>query len=142
MEQRFRSDDDIDLDWTTDFLDGEIRLKDEAQKLEWIRGARPFHLFTAVSSEPDLLSVSAAPLGRKCTIVCLQRHIAEIETAATEARSPTLRPLAGFEGLPSEWAVLEGYEPVRALDEPPEWLKPLDPGTEVLITLSGGFEIR
>jgi hypothetical protein len=134
--------DDIDLDWTTDFLDGEIRLKDEAQKLEWIRGARPFHLFTAVSGEPDLLSVSASPLGRECTIVCRERHIAEIEAAATEAGSPTLRRLAGFEGFPPEWAVLEGYEPVRALDEPPEWLKPLDPGTEVLITLSGGLEIR
>jgi hypothetical protein len=134
--------DDIDLDWTTELLDGEIRLKDEAQKLEWIRSVRPFHLFTAVSGEPDLLSVSAAPLGRECTIVCRKRHIAEIEVAATEAGSPTLRRLAGFEGLPPEWAVLEGYEPVRALDALPEWLKPLDPGAEVLITLSGGFEIR
>jgi hypothetical protein len=38
--------------------------------------------------------------------------------------------------------VLDGYAPVRALHSPPDWLKPLDPGAEAVITLDGGFEIR
>jgi hypothetical protein len=134
--------DDFDLEWTTGLLDGEIRLKDETQKLEWIRSARPFHLFTAASGEPNLVSTSAAPLGSRCTIVCQERHAAEIEAAAAEAGSPALRRLADFEGLPSGWTVLDGYAPVRALHSPPDWLKPLDPGAETVITFDGGFEIR
>jgi hypothetical protein len=134
--------DDFDLEWTTGLLDGEIRLKDETQKLEWIRSARPFHLFTAASGEPDLVSTSAAPLGSRSTIVCRERHAAAIEATATEAGSPALRRLEGFEGLPSGWTVLDGYTPVRALHSPPEWLKPLDPGAETVITLHGGLEIR
>ena len=134
--------DDFDLEWTTGLLDGEIRLKDETQKLEWIRSARPFHLFTAASGEPDLVSTSAAPLGSRSTIVCRERHATAIEATATEAGSPALRRLADFEGLPSGWTVLDGYAPVQALHSPPEWLKPLDPGAETIITFDGGFEIR
>jgi hypothetical protein len=134
--------DDFDLEWTAGLLDGEIRLKDEAQKLEWVRGARPFHLFTATPGEPDHVSTSAAPLGSRSTIVCRERDAAAIETAAVEAGSPPLKRLTDFEGLPSGWTVLDGYAPVRALQSPPEWLKPLDPGAETVITLTGGFEIR
>jgi hypothetical protein len=134
--------DDFDLEWTTGLLDGEIRLKDETQKLEWIRSARPFHLFTAAPGEPDHVSTSAAPLGSRSTIVCRERHVDVIEAAATEAGSPALRRLADFEGLPSGWTVLEGYAPVRALRSPLEWLKPLDPGPQTVITFHGGFEIR
>jgi hypothetical protein len=134
--------DDVDLNWTDDLLDGEIRLKDEAQKIEWIRSARPFHLFTAASGEPDLVSASAALLGSRSTIVCRERHAAAIEAAATEAGSPALRRLEDFEGLPSGWTVLDGYTPVRALNSPPDWLKPLEPSAETLIILDGGFEIR
>jgi hypothetical protein len=134
--------DDFDLEWTTGLLDGEIRLKDETQKLEWIRSARAFHLFTAVSGELGHISVSAAPLGSRSTLVCRERHVAEIESAALEAGSPTLRRLADFEGLPSGWTVLDGYAPVRALHSPPEWLKSLDPGPQTIITFHGGFEIR
>ncbi|MBR1217496.1 hypothetical protein JQ557_05830 [Bradyrhizobium sp. U87765 SZCCT0131] len=134
--------DDLDLDWTTGLLDGEIRFSDETQKLEWVRSARPFHLFTGAPGEPDLISVSAAPLGTRCTIVCRERHAADIEATATEAGSSAPARLSGFEGLPSGWTVLDGYVPVRALVSPPEWLKPLDPGAEMAIALDGGFEIK
>jgi hypothetical protein len=134
--------DDIDLNWTPEILDGELRLRDEPQRLEWIRSARPFHLFAAASGEPDLVSTSAAPLGSQSTIVCRERHAAAIEAASAEAGSPALRRLADLEGLPSGWTVLDGYAPVRALNSPADWLKPLDPGAETLITLDGGFEIR
>lgn len=134
--------DDFDLDWTSSLLDGEIRLADETRKFEWIRSARPYHLFAATPGEPDLISISAAPLGRPCTIVCRERHAAEIEATAAEAGSPALVRLSGFQDLPSGWTVLQGYAPVRALASLPEWLKPLDPGSETAITLDGGFEIR
>jgi hypothetical protein len=134
--------DDFDLDWTTGLLDSEIRLADETQKLEWIRSARPFHLFAAAPGEPDLTSISAVQLGRCCTIVCREVHAADIEAAAIEAGSSAPVRLSGFDGLPSGWTVLDGYAPVRALVSPPEWLRPLDPGAETAITLDGGFEIK
>lgn len=134
--------DDYDLDWTAGLLDGEIRFSDETQKLEWVRSARPFHLFAGTPDEPDLISVSAAPLGKRCTIVCRESHATDIEAAATEAGSSAPVRLSGFDGLPSGWTILDGYAPVRALVSPPEWLRPLDPGAEMAITLDGGLEIK
>lgn len=134
--------DDIDQEWTDVLLDGEFRLRDGAQGLEWIRGARPFHLFAGLPGETGLMSISAAPLAGDCTIVCRARDIEAIVAAAAEAGSPELRRLADFEGIPSEWVVLEGYAPVRALTDLPEWLKPLDPGANIVIALSEGFEVR
>ncbi|MBR0793044.1 hypothetical protein JQ631_28560 [Bradyrhizobium manausense] len=134
--------DDIDLQWTNGLLDCEFRLKDEMQQLEWIRGARRFHLFTALSGEPDLMSISAAPLAGNCVIVCRERDVEAITTTAAQTGSPGLVQLANYEGIPSEWVVLEGYSPVQALSDPPEWLKPLDPGASIDITFSDGIEIR
>lgn len=134
--------DDIDQEWTNVLLDGEFRLRDAAQGLEWIRGARPFHLFAGLPGETGLMSISAAPLAGDCTIVCRARDIEAIEAAAAEAGSPELRRLEDFEGIPPEWVVLEGYAPVRALTDLPEWLKPLDPGANIVIALSDGFEVR
>ena len=37
--------DDVDIDWTPGFLNAELRLADVEQQLEWLRSARPFHLF-------------------------------------------------------------------------------------------------
>lgn len=134
--------DDIDQEWSNVLLDGEFRLRDGAQGLEWIRGARPFHLFAGLPGETGLMSISAAPLAGDCTIVCRARDIEAIAAAAAEAGSPELRRLADFEGVPSEWAVLGGYAPVRALTDPTEWVKPLDPGANIVIALSDGFEVR
>ncbi|QQO33159.1 hypothetical protein JJC00_32250 [Bradyrhizobium diazoefficiens] len=134
--------DDIDQEWSNVLLDDEFRLRDGAQGLEWIRGARPFHLFAGLPGETGLMSISAAPLAGDCTIVCRARDIEAIAAAAAEAGSPELRRLGDFEGIPSEWVVLEGYAPVRALTDLPEWLKPLDPGANIVIALSDSFEVR
>jgi hypothetical protein len=133
---------DIDLDWSPELLAGELRFKDTAHGLEWIRSARPFHVFAAMPGEPDLMTASAAALGTDCTIVCREEDMSAIEAVTTEAGSPALRRFVGFQGVPPGWVVLAGYSPVRALAAPPEWLKPLDPGAEISISMSGGFKIR
>lgn len=134
--------DDIDTAWTPDLLEGEFRLKDETQRLEWLRTARPFQIFAAAIGEPDLMTISAAVLGGENTIVCREADASTIEAIAIEAGSPALKRFAGFQGVPNGWTVLGGYVPSRGLASPPAWLKPLDPGADIQIIFSDGFKIR
>ena len=134
--------DDIEVDWTSEVLNGEFRLRDGTQGLEWLRSARRFQIFAATAGEPELVTVSAAALRSENTIVCREEDVGTIEAVATEAGSPALRRIAGFHGVPAGWAVLGGYVPVRAMATPPEWLKPLDPGAQIQISFSDGFKIR
>jgi hypothetical protein len=134
--------DDIGVDWTSAVLDGEFRLRDETQGLEWLRSARPFQIFAGAAGERDLVTVSAAALGSENTILCREKDVGAIETVAAETGSPPLRRITGFHSIPAGWAVMGGYVPVRAMASPAEWLKPLDPGAEIQISFSGGFRIR
>jgi hypothetical protein len=133
--------DDIDVPWTQDLLRGEIRLADIHQELEWIRSARPIHVFAP--SEPDLLSVSAARPGIEHSLICRDADIEAVCTVAAASASPPLKVLRDWTGIPAGWAVLTGYRPYKPL--PPTTdprLRALDPGSGTQIQLSGGLEIR
>ncbi|MDE5465953.1 hypothetical protein [Bradyrhizobium sp. CSS354] len=133
---------DIEMDWTPDLLRGEFRRSDEVRRLEWMRSARRIHLFAALAGEAELISVSAAETGIEYAIVCCDTDAAAIEHAAEAAGSASLRRLAGFEGVPAGWTILESYIPKRAAPGLAEWLKPLDPGAATRIVFSGGMSIR
>jgi hypothetical protein len=134
--------DDIEVEWTSEVLNGEFRVRDETQGLEWLRSARPFQIFAGAAGERDLVTVSAAALGSENTILCREKDAGAIEAVAAETGSPPLRRITGFHSIPAGWAVMGGYVPVRAMASPAEWLKPLDPGAEIRISFSGGFKIR
>ncbi len=135
--------DDIDIDWTQGFLNDELRLADVEQQLEWLRSARPFHLFRPVTGEPDLLTVPAAVLGVEHTIICRESDIEEVYAAAAAAGSPLPDTLHGWMGIPAGWAVLTGYTPTHSFQsQAGPSLRPLDPGTQIEIRLVGGLPIR
>lgn len=135
--------DDVDIDWTPGFLNAELRLADVEQQLEWLRSARPFHLFGAVPGEPDLLAVPAAVTGVEHSIICRESNIAEVSAAATAAGSPPPNTLQGWMGIPAGWAVLTGYAPTHSFQSQAEpRLQPLDPGTQIDIRLVGGLPVR
>ena len=86
-----------------------------------------------------------------------RRWAAEARSFAANGTPPRSRPLrqkraprkAPFGGWRISKAYLPdgpcwtGYTPVEgALHSPPDWLKPMDPGAETVITFDGGFEIR
>jgi hypothetical protein len=135
--------DDIEVIWTPDLLDGELRKRDESQHLEWLRSARKVHIFAATAGEPDLLTVSAAQQGKEHAIVCREGDIESIEAIAVQAGSPILKRYPNYHGAPAGWAVLSGYVPACALSTPPDLgFRSLDPGAEIAIVFAEGFEIR
>jgi len=124
-------------------LDGEFRDQDEKEHLEWLRRARAVHIFAAIVGEPDLLTVSAAQLGKEHVIVCREGDADCIEGIANQAGSPALKRFNNYQGVPTGWVVLGGYVPACALSTATDpSFRPLDPGTEIAIVFTGDFEIR
>ncbi len=134
--------DDLDLSWTAELLVGELRV-DSAEGLQWVRSGRQVQIFAEDPSEPDLLSVGAARAGARHAIICRCEDAPAVCAIATSAGSPELTPHERWEGIPSGWAVLSGYRPIRAASPVPEpALRPLDPGSGIAIKLTGGLAIR
>jgi len=134
--------DDLDLPWTGELLDGELRLA-STDGFRWLRSARRVHVFTADPNEPDLISVGAARPGLAHALVCRSGDTAEIRSAAASAGSPELHAHEHWRGIPDGWTVLSRYTPMHAaaLPLPPD-LRPLDPGAGLEILFEGGLAIR
>jgi hypothetical protein len=133
--------DDLDLAWTAELLGDELRFSDPTHRVQWIRSARPLHLFA--QSELDLISVPAARPGIQHAVICHDRDAAAVAAAAAKAGSPPLLPVTGWSGIPRGWTVFSGYTPVlriSPLDDPR--LRSLDIGSSVEIHLRGGLRIR
>jgi hypothetical protein len=138
-EQRY---DDLDLTWTSELLDGELRLA-STDGFQWLRSARQVHIFADDPNEPELISVSAARAGIGHTLVCRSSDAEAVRRAALSAGSPEVRMLEHWKGIPEGWLVLSGYTPTHAATTPlPSGLRPLDPGEGLEISFDGGLAIR
>lgn len=135
--------DDVDIDWTPGFLAAELRFTDSKERLEWLRSARPFHLFAATPGEPDLLSVSAARAGVEHAVICREGDIEAVHAAAAAAGSPLPTAIQGWQSIPTGWAILTGYTPEHTFQSQIDSrLRSLDPGAGTEIRLVGGLAIR
>jgi hypothetical protein len=134
--------DDLDLPWTGELLDGELRLA-STDGFRWLRSARRVHIFAGDPNEPDLISVGAARPDVEHALVCRSSDAAEIRSAATSAGSPELFAHEHWRGIPDGWTVLSRYTPTHsvALSLLPD-LRPLDPGAGLEILFEGGLVIR
>jgi hypothetical protein len=134
--------DDIDVAWTSDLLAGELRIN-SADGLRWVRGARHVHIFAADPGEPDLVSVSAVRAGADHALICRAEDLPRVCDIAQLAGSPELVPHDHWQGVPAGWSVLSGYRPAYSTGPIGDAaFRPLDPGNDVHITLSGGLAIR
>lgn len=134
--------DDLDLPWTGELLDGELRLA-STDGFRWLRSARRVHIFAADPNEPDLISVGAARPGVAHALVCRSGDAADIRSAAASAGSAELHAHEHWQGIPDGWTVLSRYTPMHAAALPlPADLRPLDPGTGLEILFEGGLAIR
>lgn len=132
---------DVDLTWDTDLLANEIRVSC-AEGHQWVRGARPVHIFAADPAQADLVSVSAATVGTEHTIICRDQDAGMVCDIAESAGSARPQPLCRFSGIPDGWVVLSDYRPTRAAAlQPAQAFSPLDPGHSQEITLQGGLEV-
>lgn len=134
--------DDLDLPWTGELLDGELRLA-STDGFRWLRSARRVHIFAADPNEPDLISVGAARPGVAHALVCHSNDAADIRSAAVSAGSPELLAHEHWQGIPDGWTVLSRYIPTHAAENslPPD-LRPLDPGAGLDILFEGGLAVR
>ena len=134
--------DDLDLPWTGELLDGELRLA-STDGFQWVRSARRVHIFAADPNEPDLISVGAARPGVAHALVCRSGEAADVRSAAASVGSPDLQAHEHWQGIPDGWMVLSGYTPEHTAERPlPNDLRPLDPGAGLEIVLEGGLAIR
>ncbi len=134
--------DDLDLPWTSELLDGELRLA-SAERLQWLRSARQVHVFAADPNEPDLISVSAVSAGVAHTLLCRSTDAEAVRVAAESTGSTAPQLLDHWQGIPEGWIVLTGYTPMRSAAPPlPAGLRPLDPGEGLEIIFDGGLAIR
>ena len=134
--------DDLDLPWTSELLEGELRLVG-IDGLQWLRSARQVHIFAEDPNEPELISVSAGRAGIAHTLVCRSNDAEAVRTAAASTGSPELQTHDHWNSIPDGWVVLSGYTPVHAAAPPlPPGLRPLDPGEGLNISFAGGLAIR
>ncbi|MET2829793.1 hypothetical protein [Mesorhizobium shangrilense] len=134
--------DDLDLPWTSELLEGELRLV-STERLQWLRSARQVHVFAADPNEPDLISVSAVSAGIAHTLLCRSTDAEAVRVAAESTGSPAPQLLEHWHGIPEGWIVLSGYTPMRSATPPlPAGLRPLDPGKNLEIVFDGGLAIR
>jgi hypothetical protein len=90
-----------------------------------------------------LVSVSSARRDVDHDLICRLVDEEAIRTIADLAGSPTLRRLEHWQGIAEGWCVLRGYRPVRAVGTIAEVdLRPLDPGFDLSIELTGGVALR
>lgn len=138
-EQRY---DDLDLPWTSEFLDGELRLT-SADGFQWLRSARQVHIFAQDPNEPELISTSAARAGVAHTLICRSGDTEAVRLAAAATGSPELHTHEHWQGIPDGWLVLSGYTPVHAAAAPlPTGLRTMDPGEGLEISFDGGLLVR
>lgn len=133
--------DDIDCTWSATLLDGELRLSDPGQGLEWVRSARPIHIFAP--ADPDFLSVPAARAGLEHIIVSREENAQDIEAAADMAGSSPLWQITSWTGMPAGWTIFTGYAPLRpvpSLTDPR--LRSLEPGSGTEIYFQDGLRVR
>lgn len=132
---------DIDLPWDQDLLASEIRVS-SAEGFQWVRSARPVHIFAADPAQAGLVTVASAAAGAEHTIVCREQDASAICDIAESAGSVRPAALQRFTGAAAGWVVLTGYRPARAAAlTPSQEFLPLDPGHAIEITLQGGLEI-
>lgn len=132
---------DIDLPWDQDLLAGEIRVS-SAEGFQWVRSARPVHIFAADPAQAGLVTVASTAAGVEHTIVCREQDASAICDIAESAGSARPAALQRFTGAAAGWVVLTGYRPARAAAlTPSQEFLPLDPGHAIAITLQGGLEI-
>ena len=134
--------DDLTLPWTENLLAGELRIKSKEGK-QWLRSARGIHIFEDSPTESGMISVGGARAEVPHAIVCKADDEQDVRTAARSTGSPPLASHSNWSGVPEGWLVLSGYRPRHTSTSPmPTQLRPLDPGTAVEISLSGGLAIR
>lgn len=131
---------DVDLTWDAGLLRNEVRVSC-AEGYQWVRGARPVHIFAADPAQADLVSVPAATAGTEHTVICREQDTDTVCDIAVSAGSARPQALRRFSGIADGWVVLSGYRPTRAAALPPaQAFSPLDPGHGIEITLQGGLE--
>ena len=134
--------DDVDLEWTTNLLSGEVRL-DSREGYQWLRSSRGIHIFSEHPNEQGLMSVGSATLNSASAVICRQEDVEAVRCAATACGSPELISHELWSGVPEGWAVLSGYRPVHASSQSLDpYLSTLDPGVGAEIRLSGGLPVR
>jgi len=132
---------DVDLAWDRDLLAGEIRVS-SVEGFQWVRSARPVHIFAADPAQAGLVTVASASAGAEHTIICREQDASTVCDIAQSAGSVRPAALQRFTGAAAGWVVLTGYRPTRAAAlTPSEEFLPLDPGHAIEITLQGGLEI-
>ncbi len=138
-EQRY---DDLDLPWTGELLEGELRLTG-ADGFQWLRSARQVHIFAQDPNEPELISASAASAGIAHTLICRSGDAGAVRLAAASTGSPELQTHEHWQGIPDGWTVLSGYTPAHAATLPlSAGLRTLDPGEGLEISFDGGLAVR
>ncbi|MCW5610793.1 MAG: hypothetical protein KIS83_08965 [Rubrivivax sp.] len=132
---------DVDLAWDRDLLAGEIRVS-SVEGFQWVRSARPVHIFAADPAQAGLVTVASASAGAEHTIICREQDASTVCDIAQSAGSVRPAALQRFTGAAAGWVVLTGYRPTRAAAQTPsEEFLPLDPRHAIEITLHGGLEI-
>jgi hypothetical protein len=138
-EQRY---DDLDLPWTSGFLDGELRLT-STDGFQWLRSARQVHIFVQDPNEPELISTSAARAGIAHTLICRSGDAETVRLAAAATGSPELQTHEHWQGIPGGWLVLSGYIPLHAAAPPlSAGFRTMDPGEGLEISFEGGLAVR
>jgi hypothetical protein len=130
------------MPWTTDLLEGELRLT-STDGFQWLRSARQVQIFTQDSNEPELISASAVRSGFAHTLICRSGDAEAVRLAAASTGSRELRTHEHWQGIPEGWTVLSGYTPVHAAAPPlPARFRALDPGQGLEISFDGGLAVR
>jgi hypothetical protein len=138
-EQRY---DDLDLPWTSELLEGELRLT-SADGFQWLRSARQVHIFAQDPNEPELISTSAARASIAHTLICRSSDAEAVRLAAAATGSSELQTHEHWQGIPDGWLVLSGYTPVHAAAPPlPSGFRTMDPGEGLEISFNGGLAVR
>ena len=134
--------DDLVLGWTGDLLSGELRIRSK-ENHQWLRAARAVHIFSENPVESGMISVGSARSDAAHAVICRTEDEDVVRAAAVATGSPPLVSHERWHGIPDGWAVLSGYCPRHAAGVAlPTQFGPLDPGTEVEISLAGGLAIR
>jgi hypothetical protein len=138
-EQRY---DDLDLPWTSELLEGELRFT-SAEGFQWLRSARRVHIFAQDPDEPELISTSAARAGIAHTVICRSGDAEAVRLAAAATGSTELQTHEHWQGIPDGWLVLSGYAPAHVAAPPlPTAFRTMDPGEGLEISFNGGLVVR
>lgn len=134
--------DDLVLEWTGELLGGELRIGSK-ENHQWLRAARALHIFSDSPAESGMISVGCARPDAMHAVICRTDDEEAVRAASELTGSAPLVTHENWNGIPDGWMVLSGYCPRHAAEEElPTRFSPLDPGTEVEISLAGGLAIR